>query len=192
MNVQRSRPALADAKIDSEVEFRGEGIILPVGHSDTQLTFRSGTHEFDHAFSICLIDLGLHRIGILHLREEAGGHSAARWRAFDDWLFLFHRFGVLDVSRMRRRFDRHPFALENVLRLEIPVQSQEMNGPRPGACKTQILAARGPRGQRLRRPQPGLLLRGDGDLSRLGNGERNLPQAKARRVERAGASESII
>ena len=30
-----------------------------------------------------------------------------------------------------------------------------------------------------------------GHLSRLGNGERNLPEAKARRAERAGASESI-
>jgi len=29
------------------------------------------------------------------------------------------------------------------------------------------------------------------DLSRLGSGERNLPKAKARRAERAGASESL-
>ena len=31
-------------------------------------------------------------------------------------------------------------------------------------ARLQILAARRPRGQRLRRPQPGLLLRGDGEL----------------------------
>ena len=34
-------------------------------------------------------------------------------------------------------------------------------------ARLQILAARGPRGQRLRRPQPGLLVRGDGELPEL-------------------------
>jgi hypothetical protein len=32
------------------------------------------------------------------------------------------------------------------------------------SARLQILAARQPRGQRLRRPQPGLLLRGDGRI----------------------------
>gem|GEM_PF-5068289 len=47
----------------------------------------------------------------------------------------------------------------------IATETQRSGGvPGQEPARLQILAAHGPRGQRLRRPQPGLLLRGDGEL----------------------------
>ena len=70
---------------------------------------------------------------------------------------------VQALRRERRRFARVgaiPIVAGDLIRRVRGVLGEE-------PARLQILAARQPRGQRLRRPQSGLLVRGDGELPEL-------------------------